>query len=91
MGFGFAITTSLGIAIGLGITASYNENSATSLIFTGMFDAISAGILAYMALVDFIAADFLSKRMQSSKQLQVYGFVFLFFGVGAMSSIGLWA
>ncbi|KAG0564552.1 hypothetical protein KC19_8G119900 [Ceratodon purpureus] len=91
MGFTFAITTSLGIAIGMGISTTYNENSPTALMVIGIFDSISAGILVYMALVDLIAADFLSKRMRSDRKLQIYAFVALFLGCGAMSIIGVWA
>ncbi|KAA8521277.1 hypothetical protein F0562_011977 [Nyssa sinensis] len=56
----FAITTPAGIAIGMGISSFYNPDSPRALIIEGIFDSISAGILVYMALVDLIAADFLS-------------------------------
>jgi len=91
MGFCFAVTTPLGIAIGMGISTSYNENSSSALIVEGVFDSISAGILVYMALVDLIAVDFLSQRMRSSRRLQVYAFGALFLGCGCMSLIGVWA
>lgn len=91
MAFFFATTTPLGIAIGLGIATSYNENSPKALIIEGIFDAISAGILIYMALVDLIAADFLSKRMRCNRQLQVFSYLALFAGSGAMSVIAIWA
>ncbi|KAG0615571.1 hypothetical protein M758_5G052000 [Ceratodon purpureus] len=91
MGFFFAITTPLGIAIGMGISTTYNENSPKALIVQGVFDSISAGILVYMALVDLIAADFLSKRMRSSRQLQLFAFLALFLGSGCMSVLGIWA
>jgi len=91
MGFCFAITTPLGIGIGIGITKSYNENSKSALIVEGVFDSISGGILVYMALVDLIAVDFLSKRMRSSRKLQVLAFLALFLGCGCMSVIGVWA
>ncbi|KAK6161962.1 hypothetical protein DH2020_001803 [Rehmannia glutinosa] len=54
----FAVTTPLGIAVGIGISSVYNSNSARALIIEGILDSISAGILVYMALVDLIAADF---------------------------------
>lgn len=91
MGFFFAITTPLGIGIGMGIATTYNENSPKALIVQGVFDAISGGILVYMALVDLIASDFLSKRMRSSRRLQICAFFALFAGSGAMSLLGVWA
>ena len=91
MGFFFSVTTPLGIGIGMGIATTYNENSPRALIVQGVFDSISAGILLYMALVDLIAVDFLSKRMRSSRKLQLMAFLALFLGAGCMSLIGVWA
>uniref|UniRef100_A0A7I4DZW5 ZIP family transporter n=1 Tax=Physcomitrium patens TaxID=3218 RepID=A0A7I4DZW5_PHYPA len=91
MGIFFAITTPLGIGTGMGALATYNPNSAKALIIQGVFDSISGGILVYMALVDLIAADFLSKRMRSSRRLQIASFVALFCGAGCMSLVGIWA
>ncbi|KAL3500734.1 hypothetical protein ACH5RR_039827 [Cinchona calisaya] len=87
----FAITTPLGIAVGTGISTSYNPNSPRALIIEGIFDSISAGILVYMALVDLIAADFLSKRMSCNLRLQVVSYIALFLGAGSMSLLALWA
>ncbi|CAK9871278.1 unnamed protein product [Sphagnum jensenii] len=91
MAFFFAVTTPGGIAIGIGIASSYNDNSPKALIVEGIFDSISAGILVYMSLVDLIAADFLSKRMRCNYQLQIFSYTALFLGAGAMSVIAIWA
>ncbi|XP_042477321.1 zinc transporter 8-like isoform X2 [Macadamia integrifolia] len=66
----FSLTTPVGIALGIGITNVYDENSTTALIVEGIFNSASAGILIYMALVDLLAADFMNPRMQSSGKLQ---------------------
>lgn len=87
----FAITTPLGIAVGTGISSIYNPNSPRALIIEGVLDSISAGILVYMALVDLVAADFLSKRMSCNLRLQVGSYIALFFGAALMSSLALWA
>ena len=47
----FVLTTPGGVALGLGIKTTYNENSPTALGVMGVFDSISSGILIYMALV----------------------------------------
>ncbi|XAR69250.1 hypothetical protein NMG60_11000766 [Bertholletia excelsa] len=87
----FALTTPAGIAIGTGISSFYNPQSQGALIVEGTLDSISAGILVYMALVDLIAADFLSKRMSCNLRLQVVSYVALFLGAGLMSSLAIWA
>ncbi|XP_022131321.1 fe(2+) transport protein 3, chloroplastic [Momordica charantia] len=87
----FAVTTPVGIAIGAAIASSYNPNSTGALVAEGILDSLSAGILVYMALVDLIAADFLSKRMSCNFRLQVVSYCTLFLGAGLMSSLALWA
>jgi len=87
----FAFTTPTGIAVGTGISSFYNPNSPRALIIEGTLDSISAGILVYMALVDLIAADFLSKRMSCNFRLQVASYFALFLGAGLMSSLAIWA
>ncbi|KAI3468129.1 hypothetical protein Pfo_024792 [Paulownia fortunei] len=87
----FALTTPMGIAVGIGISSVYNANSPRALIVEGILDSISAGILVYMALVDLIAADFLSKRMSCNLRLQVVSYFALFLGASLMSSLAAWA
>ncbi|XP_061346517.1 zinc transporter 8-like [Gastrolobium bilobum] len=91
MGLFFALTTPLGIAIGIGITNVYHENSPTALIVQGTFNAASSGILIYMALVDLLAADFMSPRMQKSGRLQLGANLSLLIGAGCMSLLAKWA
>ncbi|XP_031123871.1 zinc transporter 8-like [Ipomoea triloba] len=87
----FSLTTPIGIAIGFGISNMYNENSPRALIVEGIFNSASAGILIYMALVDLIAADFMSARMQRSSQLQIGANISLLLGAGLMSLLAIWA
>jgi zinc transporter 1/2/3 len=91
MAFFFAITTPTGITVGAGIASFYNPNSPRALVVEGILDSISAGILIYMALVDLIAADFLSKRMSCNLRLQVCSYIALFLGAMSMSSLAIWA
>ena len=60
----FSLTTPVGIAIGMGITNVYDKDSPNALIVEGIFNAASAGILSYMALVDLLAADFMNPKVQ---------------------------
>lgn len=87
----FAITTPTGIAVGASIASFYDSNSPRALVVEGLLDSVSAGILIYMALVDLIAADFLSHRMSCNVRLQVASYLALFLGAGSMSALALWA
>ncbi|MQL95813.1 hypothetical protein Taro_028479 [Colocasia esculenta] len=87
----FSLTTPVGIAVGIAITSRYDENSKTALMVEGLLDSASAGILIYMALVDLLAADFISPRMQRSGKLQLEAYTALLLGAGLMSVIAKWA
>ncbi|KAK1280774.1 Zinc transporter 8 [Acorus gramineus] len=87
----FSLTTPMGITIGIGIASSYNENSPTALIVEGILNSASAGILVYMALVDLLAVDFMSPRMQCNGKLQLGANISLLLGGGVMSLLVKWA
>lgn len=87
----FSLTTPVGIAVGIGVTDVYKENSAKALIVEGVLDAASAGILIYMALVDLLAADFLSPKLQSNGLLQFGANVCLVLGATSMAVLAIWA
>ncbi len=48
----YSLTTPTGIAIGIGIRESWNENTSTALITMGVLDSLSAGVLIYAVLVE---------------------------------------
>ncbi|XP_015932416.1 zinc transporter 1 [Arachis duranensis] len=87
----FSLTTPIGIAIGIGISSVYKENSPTSLIVEGVFNSASAGILIYMALVDLLAADFMNPKLQNNLKLQLGANISLLLGAGCMSLLAKWA
>ncbi|EOA38073.1 hypothetical protein CARUB_v10009542mg [Capsella rubella] len=87
----FSVTTPVGIAVGMAISNSYNESSQTALIVQGVLNAASAGILIYMSLVDFLAADFMHPKMQSNTGLQIMAHISLLVGAGIMSLLAKWA
>ncbi|KAJ9206017.1 hypothetical protein DTO164E3_1270 [Paecilomyces variotii] len=88
----YGLTTPIAIAIGLGVRTTYNPNSNTANIVSGVLDSISAGILIYTGLVELLARDFLFDpcRTNSRKQL---GFMILstLLGAGIMALLGKWA
>ena len=91
LGAFYSLTTASGVALGIGIASSYNPGSRAALGVSGVLDSVSAAILIYAALVDLIAADFLTKRFRADRRLQVGGYCALLLGAGLMSLIAIWA
>ncbi|KAK1376159.1 Zinc transporter 1 [Heracleum sosnowskyi] len=87
----FSLTMPVGIGIGMAVSNVYDENSSTALIVEGVFNAASAGILIYMALVDLLAPDFKCSRLQNNRTLQLGANVALLLGAGCMSLLAIWA
>ncbi|GJU55930.1 probable zinc transporter 10, partial [Tanacetum coccineum] len=91
MVFFFSTTTPFGIALGIGLSKVYKENSPTALITVGLLNASSAGLLIYMALVDLLAADFMGLKLQGSIKLQIKAYAAVLLGAGGMSLMAKWA
>jgi zinc transporter 1/2/3 len=89
----FACSTPLGMAIGIGIRSTYEAESVTSLIVQGVFDACSAGILLYTAMVQLMSTEINSNVAfrESSSKSQVVQFLALWLGAAAMAVVGKWA
>ena len=87
----FSLTTPVGIAVGIGISKGYDENSPTALIVEGLLNSAASGILIYMSLVDLLAADFMNPRVQKKFRLQLLINVSLLIGTGLMSLLAKWA
>lgn len=91
MAFFFSFTTPFGIALGIGLSNIYSENSPAALIVVGLLNACSAGLLHYMALVELLAAEFLGSTLQSSVNLQLLSYSAVLLGAGGMSLMAKWA
>ncbi|KAF8028777.1 hypothetical protein BT93_E1436 [Corymbia citriodora subsp. variegata] len=91
MVFFFSVTTPFGIALGIGLSRTYQENSPSSLITVGLLNGSSAGLLIYMALVDLLAADFMGPKLQRSIKLQIKSYAAVLLGAGGMSLMAKWA
>ncbi|KAK4634640.1 Zinc-regulated transporter 2 [Fulvia fulva] len=93
MGLGYAVSTPIAIAIGLGVRKSFNPEGQTALIANGIFDSLSAGILIYTGLVELMAHEFMfSSHMQKAPMgtiLAAIGWMLL--GALLMSILGKWA
>lgn len=93
LGAVYALTTPIGVAIGIGIRNTYNGNDSTTLLVQGTFDAISGGILIYVALVQLITPQFTYNQWfrAQSWYVKLIGFACLYGGVATMAVIGKWA
>jgi zinc transporter 1/2/3 len=89
--FFFSTTTPFGIVLGLALTKVYRDNSPTALIVVGLLNAVSAGLLHYMALVELLAAEFMGPKLQASARLQLVCFLAVLLGAGGMSVMAKWA
>ena len=78
MAAAFALITPLGMAIGLGVLKRFNGNGPSTIVAIGTLDALSAGILLWVGVVDMWARDWL-----------VAGGEFVDAGVGKVVTAGL--
>ncbi|KAK6001630.1 hypothetical protein QM012_002120 [Aureobasidium pullulans] len=88
----YGLTTPICVAIGLGLRTTYNPNSFTANIVSGILDSISAGVLIYTGLVELLARDFIfdPNRTKDNKRLAFMVISFLL-GAGIMALLGKWA
>ena len=90
----YSAVTPIGIAIGLGVRETYNPGSATSLIVTGVFDSVSAGLLLWSSLVELLAHEFIfDRRMccEASHARVAYNVCCVAVGAILMALLGKWA
>ena len=91
MASAYACTTPIGIAIGLGIRSTYNPNSQTALITTGVFDSVSAGLLIYTGMIELLGHEFLYGEMRTApRKIVLLAVGSLLLGGGLMSLLGRW-
>ncbi|KAG0334367.1 hypothetical protein BG004_000435 [Podila humilis] len=90
---GFALSTPVGVALGIGIRQSYDGESVTSLLVQGVFDSLSAGILLYTAMVQLMSTELNTNVTfrQAGTRWQTIQFLALWCGAAAMAIIGKWA
>jgi zinc transporter 1/2/3 len=93
LGVGYAVSTPIAIAIGLGVRNTYPPTGRTTLIVNGVFDSISAGILIYTALVELMAHEFMfsTAMRKASLPTVLWAFFLLCLGAALMALLGKWA
>lgn len=93
LGMLYALCTPVGMALGLGIRRTYSPDTPTFYYVSGVFDAVSAGILIYSGLVELMAHDFIFNKDMYRKPLwkATLNMLELWAGTGVMALIGRWA
>lgn len=94
----FAFITPIGMAIGIGVLGQFNGNDRSTLVAIGTLDAVSAGILVWVGVVEMWAGDWMTGSHGHPAELAdadaltvaVGGFG-LVAGLVVMSVLGKWA
>ena len=88
----FAVVTPIGMAIGIGVLNQFNGNDPSTIIAIGTLDALSAGILLYVGLVEMLAHDWMHGELSKAPIKQVLpAALSLVAGLVLMSVLGKWA
>ena len=92
MGLAFSFTAPVGMTIGVGVRKSFNGNDRNTALTVGTMDALSAGVLAWVAFVELWSKDWIHGEMRNAdfKKGSV-GMLSLILGLGIMSLLGKWA
>ncbi|WVQ96901.1 hypothetical protein IAU59_004009 [Kwoniella sp. CBS 9459] len=87
----YTVITPVGIAIGIGVHESFNENGRAELLAVGVLNSISAGILLYSGLCQLLYSEWVVGDMRSTSNNRVIiAIISLGLGLFAMSLIGKW-
>lgn len=93
LGFGYAVSTPISIAVGLGINTTLQPGSSNAILVNGIFDSISAGILIYTGLVELLAHEFMfNEHMRNAGvKVQMYALACVALGAALMAILAIWA
>ena len=92
MGLAFALITPLGMAIGIGVLDQFNGNSKPTIVAIGTLDALSAGILAWVGIVEMLGKDWLHGMLLNAGLVRtLVAMTALVSGLVVMSVLGKWA
>ncbi|KAH7336592.1 zinc/iron transporter [Rhexocercosporidium sp. MPI-PUGE-AT-0058] len=88
----FTLITPIGMAIGVGVLQHFNGNDPATIVAIGTLDALSAGILLWVGLVEMLAHDWMWGDMAKASFMKSFvGGFSLVSGLVLMSVLGKWA
>ncbi|KAK3635825.1 high-affinity Zn(2+) transporter zrt1 [Elasticomyces elasticus] len=92
LGVVFALTTPLGMAIGIGVLSKFNGNDPSTLIAIGTLNAFSAGILLWVGVVEMWFQEwFMGPLADAGAVKTIVCMLSLVSGIVVMSVLGKWA
>jgi solute carrier family 39 (zinc transporter), member 1/2/3 len=92
LGLAFAITTPIGMAIGIGILTEFNGNNPSTIIAIGTLNAFSAGILLWIGITEMWFKEWwYGPLAHAGIAKTLVGFFGLVLGLVLMSLLGNWA
>jgi zinc transporter 1/2/3 len=88
----FALITPIGMGIGIGVLNNFNGNDPSTIVAIGTLDALSAGILAWVGIVEMLARDWMhGKLLRAGLVRTACAMGALVAGMVLMSVLGKWA
>ena len=89
----YPLVTPVGMAVGIGIHASFNANDPSTIIVQGAFGSLSAGILFYNVYTELFNAEITQSAAfrKLSVAHQRASFAAMYVGAAAMAIVGIWA
>lgn len=88
----FSLITPIGMGIGIGVLNRFNGNDPSTIVAIGTLDAFSAGILAWVGIVEMLARDWMQGRLASAGLVRsICAMLALISGMVLMSVLGKWA
>lgn len=94
----FSFITPIGMAIGIGVLGVFNANDKSTIVAIGTLDALSAGILVWVGVVEMWAADWMTGAHGRKAELSEANILTVFLagtgliaGLVVMSLLGKWA
>lgn len=92
MGSAYAATTPAGMVAGIALRESLDQGAPAARLAAGICDAVSAGVLLYVALAELLPAMTASSWLRTRRwPLQVAAFGALYAGAAVMALLGRWA
>ncbi|KAJ3237315.1 hypothetical protein HDU81_009651 [Chytriomyces hyalinus] len=89
----YPLTTPLGVAIGITVRHSYNENATNMILVQGIFNSLSAGILFYNTYTELMSEEVShSAHFRGfTKGFKAACFSAMYFGAASMAILAIWA
>ena len=87
----FSLAAPVGVAIGIGIAEALGSGSFTYLVVNGVFQALSGGILIYVAIIHLLSEEMERHSKVDRPGARNIAYLGLVLGWTIMAVIGIWA